>query len=142
MMVILVLVLSLFFSSRRRHTRCALGTGVQTWLFRSQQAHNGNEQAIYRVGHDIAQLYGACEPVGRGYDVHIVADRQAAQFFEHQDQAVGHEDLLQIIAVVQKAVESPLNEIAQDIAEEQTSALQSLMRISYDVFCLNKIKTN
>src|SRR3546814_3848040 len=24
-----------FFSSRRRHTRCALGTGVQTWLFRS-----------------------------------------------------------------------------------------------------------
>src|SRR3546814_1593046 len=24
-----------FFSSRRRHTRCALVTGVQTWLFRS-----------------------------------------------------------------------------------------------------------
>src|SRR3546814_4214648 len=25
-----------FFSSRRRHTRCALVTGVQTWLFRSR----------------------------------------------------------------------------------------------------------
>src|SRR3546814_2567856 len=25
-----------FFSSRRRHTRCALVTGVQTWLFRSK----------------------------------------------------------------------------------------------------------
>src|SRR3546814_2173445 len=25
-----------FFSSRRRHTRCALVTGVQTWLFRSE----------------------------------------------------------------------------------------------------------
>src|SRR3546814_12805185 len=24
-----------FFSSRRRHTRCALVTGVQTWLFRA-----------------------------------------------------------------------------------------------------------
>src|SRR3546814_4579045 len=24
-----------FFTSRRRHTRCALVTGVQTWLFRS-----------------------------------------------------------------------------------------------------------
>src|SRR3546814_4366168 len=24
-----------YFSSRRRHTRCALVTGVQTWLFRS-----------------------------------------------------------------------------------------------------------
>src|SRR3546814_3707144 len=29
-------VVNLFFvSSRRRHTRCALVTGVQTWLFRS-----------------------------------------------------------------------------------------------------------
>src|SRR3546814_753391 len=27
-----------FFSSRRRHTRCALVTGVQTWLFRSDRA--------------------------------------------------------------------------------------------------------
>src|SRR6184192_4851499 len=25
-----------FFSSRRRHTRCRLVTGVQTWLFRSR----------------------------------------------------------------------------------------------------------
>src|SRR3546814_3555564 len=30
-------VISFFFSSRRRHTRCALVTGVQTWLFRSQR---------------------------------------------------------------------------------------------------------
>src|SRR3546814_16338895 len=27
-----------FFASRRRHTRCALVTGVQTWLFRSVDA--------------------------------------------------------------------------------------------------------
>src|SRR3546814_630676 len=34
-----------FFSSRRRHTRCALVTGVQTWLFRSagvQRHHEGD----------------------------------------------------------------------------------------------------
>src|SRR3546814_3995424 len=28
-------VLCFFFSSSERHTRCALVTGVQTWLFRS-----------------------------------------------------------------------------------------------------------
>src|SRR3546814_5084177 len=30
-----VLFIVCFFSSIRRHTRCALVTGVQTWLFRS-----------------------------------------------------------------------------------------------------------
>src|SRR3546814_5031983 len=28
-----------FFSSRRLHTRCALVTGVQTWLFRSKRLY-------------------------------------------------------------------------------------------------------
>src|SRR3546814_2950825 len=34
-LAILCLFLHFFFSSRRRHTSCALVTGVQTWLFRS-----------------------------------------------------------------------------------------------------------
>src|SRR3546814_16418560 len=33
-----------FFSSRRRHTRCALVTGVQTWLFRSGVRHRPRHQ--------------------------------------------------------------------------------------------------
>src|SRR3546814_10426129 len=37
MYVYLCCLMSFFFSSRRRHTRCALVTGVQTWLFRSQR---------------------------------------------------------------------------------------------------------
>src|SRR3546814_3546511 len=35
LLIFRVVFVFFFFSSRRRHTRCALVTGVQTWLFRS-----------------------------------------------------------------------------------------------------------
>src|SRR3546814_12363946 len=45
--MITVTVWSFFFSSRRRHTRCALVTGVQTCLFRSGAHRLGD------VGHRV-----------------------------------------------------------------------------------------
>src|SRR3546814_3064186 len=111
-----------FFSSRRRHTRCALVTGVQTCappIF----AAIGKSLAGSSAGGPCAISGGAIEPATpppmkcrrvitlrpvvtgprcrlRGYQMRILAPR----------------------------------------SEEHTSELQSLMRISYAVFCLKKKK--
>src|SRR3546814_1112631 len=49
-----------FFSSRRRHTRCALVTGVQTWLFRSstssQPQNKPSTKACDRLWNDFVRL--------------------------------------------------------------------------------------
>src|SRR3546814_10462910 len=63
----------LFFSSRRRHTRCALGTGVQTCALpilmmvvvvmmmigtshQQQRAHDVDQEAQYRNQRGIAEI--------------------------------------------------------------------------------------
>src|SRR3546814_8647792 len=51
---------------------------------------------------------------------------------ERLDQIVGQREAVQAVMVVQPDCRS----------EEHTSELQSLMRISYAVFCLKKKKTN
>src|SRR3546814_1754422 len=48
------------FASRRRHTRCALGTGVQTWalpisIFDGGQRQAGIDQARARYEEDVAK---------------------------------------------------------------------------------------
>jgi hypothetical protein len=45
--------------------------------------------------------------------VHVVTDDHAAQFLEDEDEAVGHQHLLQVLALVQVAVEDPLEHVAQ-----------------------------
>src|SRR3546814_4565407 len=45
-----MLLLCFFFSSRRRHTICALVTGVQTWLFRSPVLYPSNVQEYLDYG--------------------------------------------------------------------------------------------
>src|SRR3546814_2858689 len=51
----------LFFSSRRRHTRCALGTGVQRVLFRSlvicAEAGLTVDSAFSRVSKELGRAY-------------------------------------------------------------------------------------
>src|SRR3546814_4866503 len=46
------------------------------------------------------------------------------------------------LAFLETHVEGPLARFMHERSEEHTSELQSLMRISYAVFCLNKKKTN
>src|SRR3546814_928184 len=71
MLCVYLIDLFFFFSSRRRHTRCALVTGVQTCalpIYRTVERHRGG---------DAAQAQGADE--GGGLPV-AVRDRSTAAF--------------------------------------------------------------
>src|SRR3546814_6073624 len=107
-----------FFSSRRRHTRCALVTGVQTcalpiYLFQAmhQRVELPLDEMLARVGVQdcpLEALRDLCvSAMHRLYD-----DERVRRVFV----------------------------ILSQRSEEHTSELQSLMRISYAVFCLKKKK--
>src|SRR3546814_1068855 len=107
-----------FFSSRRRHTRCALVTGVQTCAL-----------PIY------------------------VATALGVQAIEHHRKRVRFFSTVELVnALEQEKAKGKTGQIANrlvhsdlvilDRSEEHTSELQSLMRISYAVFCLKKKKQN
>src|SRR3546814_1361249 len=104
MLIVLLCLYFFLFSSRRRHTRCALVTGVQTcalpisWILRSRLVW------MKFSPHVLATL---AEKAGSGL-VNLISTRR--------DMRVGL--MLR--------------------SEEHTSELQSLMRISYAVFCLKK----
>src|SRR3546814_3397549 len=116
-----------FFSSRRRHTRCALVTGVQT----------------------CALPISACEVVAGPGD-RVAGDelRLAAAGSRRQGQVgeagqleggcnVRHRPVqVQGIDAFGETVDERLEGAMR--SEEHTSELQSLMRISYAVFCLKK----
>src|SRR3546814_4854211 len=98
-----------FFSSRRRHTRCALVTGVQTCAL-----------PILRAAPAFADFAMQAIAVLPATGVERVRRGLAAggdEFRHHRLAAV---------------------ELAAGRSEEHTSELQSLMRISYAVFCLKK----
>src|SRR3546814_1801540 len=124
-----------FFSSRRRHTRCALVTGVQTCAL----------------------------PISR-YPVSILADPILDQ--DDDSDHLGRPDTVDAVATRQEIIDrlkwdgeffiefhladeltSPVPRLHVEVwglltrSEEHTSELQSLMRISYAVFCLKKKNT-
>src|SRR3546814_4098246 len=111
--VVTVYITLFFFSSRRRHTRCALVTGVQTcalpiWLRLATHLH----------GHDAVGADRDALRAGRDLDTRL------------QRITAGRDDLA--LAVTSSGY--PL----KPRSEEHTSELQSLMRSSYAVFCLKK----
>src|SRR3546814_5121981 len=106
-----------FFSSRRRHTRCALVTGVQTcalpiWLER-------------RPGVICDIRNGAPAAIGRNAPCRPSPLPGAPQWGQCSTPSVAEKG-------------SPPSLPASRRSEEHTSELQSLMRISYAVFCLKK----
>src|SRR3546814_1753379 len=135
-----------FFSSRRRHTRCALVTGVQTCALPISL-----ERPIFdeRFGQGAAHDDGT-----------VVAEHQDALVAEMLEQPyaflLAHRDALEImigdlahivagieIGRLQSALERADRHRCGRVgvrSEEHTSELQSLMRISYAVFCLKKKK--
>src|SRR3546814_9124743 len=104
-----------FFSSRRRHTRCALVTGVQTCALPISQYNKDTLPAhLSAFGIDYTQI---AELGGRRSKSKTIPPQLNAYW----DNRSFHN--------------------YADRSEEHTSELQSLMRISYAVFCLKK-KTN
>src|SRR3546814_5324646 len=109
-----------FFSSRRRHTRCALVTGVQTCAL-----------PIYlsRIGREVAST--------------LTANNQHASVL-HADSSMMRSGLMhgaycdKSILCLVKNLCMRNRKIGSARSEEHTSELQSLMRISYAVFCLKK----
>src|SRR3546814_4233292 len=110
-----------FFSSRRRHTRCELVTGVQTCALPIWHA----VRHLPRAAADPGVLRGGAQAAGR--QARRGAGRQA------RDRArVGA-----LRRIQERAAETrPFSCFPR--SEEHTSELQSLMRISYAVFCLKK----
>src|SRR3546814_3150052 len=110
-----------FFSSRRRHTICALVTGVQTcalpiWIYANQPFGSvaaGRHQ--------------------RGWTFAAIRGRYWRCAAAEQRRHRSCKGLSQSIAARFRKLDGKRS-------EEHTSELQSLMRISYAVFCLKKKK--
>src|SRR3546814_6801349 len=111
-----------FFSSRRRHTRCALVTGVQTCALPiSTLAHD----ALANPTH----LGGAADEARQLWRWHAIEE------IEHK--AVAFDTYLHA-ARSMTPLRRWLKRSTVMRSEEHTSELQSLMRISYAVFCLKQ----
>src|SRR3546814_1152119 len=97
-------------------------------------------------GHDFAALdaaFGAHvdDPVGGLDDVEIMFDHDDADALLHK----GVEDFQQFADILEMEAGGGLVQYVERVAgrsEEHTSELQSLMRISYAVFCLKKKKNS
>src|SRR3546814_6821768 len=109
------LVVVFFFSSRRRHTRCALVTGVQTCALPILRDQTDEASRIKTRALRGWATYGTGQDAPWTFTAHGTLVDSANR---NRDGA------------------TPLNRRS----EEHTSELQSLMRISYAVFCLKKKK--
>src|SRR3546814_5230301 len=139
-----------FFSSRRRHTRCALVTGVQTCALPiSRHLVNATGPWAERTAREIMQVEDL--PALRLVQgSHIVVERptsaEDALMIQQPDKRVvfmvplGDEHLMigttETPLSAMPATPSPTRDEIR--SEEHTSELQSLMRNSYAVFCLKK----
>src|SRR3546814_9479286 len=121
-----------FFSSRRRHTRCALVTGVQTCALPISYPRARRRCRFQAAGDGT----GAAQP-----DAGLLRARQSRPFWARARQ-------LRAFHLADPALcrsrRPPLAgagvRAGAGRSEEHTSELQSLMRISYAVFCLKTKK--
>src|SRR3546814_2990143 len=129
------MVIHVFFSSRRRHTSCALVTGVQTCALPIYVALVGvaDDQAAILGEVGLVEMPGQRGVGGGGLDrepdamqIHAGA-ADATAFLRAGHRRHGIDTVLQ----------DPLD-VEEPRTEEHTYELQSLMRISYAVFCLKK----
>src|SRR3546814_10087070 len=136
------------FSSRRRHTRCALVTGVQTCALPIYWRINGSVMNRYhgnlnirREGLDAARLMSECREIafslgsacasGSGRSSHVLRALGLSEKEARSSIRIGFGRYTSM---------DELDAAAAERSEEHTSELQSLMRLSYAVFCLKKKK--
>src|SRR3546814_1619835 len=120
-----------FFSSRRRHTRCALVTGVQTCALPILVAGTIDRLLVTDDAVDLIDFKTGRRVPATIDDVPTYHLRQMAAYAE----------ALRVI-FPDRRIGATLLYTAGPRSEEHTSELQSLMRISYAVFCLKKKKTH
>src|SRR3546814_1797568 len=118
--------LSFFFSSRRRHTRCALVTGVQTCALPISSILDATAASIVKACMKAA--YDGLRIDGK--EAAIVVHENTYGQGQNQRKVKEAEYFPMAFGLIQQVLRS----------EEHTSELQSLMRISYAVFCLKKNK--
>src|SRR3546814_5225204 len=128
------------FSSRRRHTRCALVTGVQTCALPIFVHPCHHHLARVRIERALGVIDGTVHL--RGLLAGIVAENDGLAVFPLLEPEV-HPIELQLAhqeiqaAFVELACKGPAHRSQVLVrSEEHTSELQSLMRTSYAVFCL------
>src|SRR3546814_1943888 len=123
-----------FFSSRRRHTRCALVTGVQTCALPickriPQSRRFQNTKPLH---------------LGRGVDGGLISreskDRRHSAILEHVSPARNEHHQQRQTRRENERQQTYSFPKVNGRSEEHTSELQSLMRISYAVFCLKNKK--
>src|SRR3546814_2536145 len=136
-MFIIVLCCScfFFFSSRRRHTRCALVTGVQTCalpictisliVFSYSLGLRFFDQLFKEVFCQIGEV--AHFPCAQNERLMVIEANVST--------------VIPTLDRVRCTIENALFAVRRR-SEEHTSELQSLMRVSYAVFCLKNIKTH
>src|SRR3546814_9126331 len=125
-----------FFSSRRRHTRCALVTGVQTCALPIYiAAHPEFGAAVADQHHILHDARRAGDRVGFRRVEGLRRPKFLAGLAVERDQAAVERADEQLVAPHRDAA---VDDVAACRSEEHTSELQSLMRISYAVFCLKK----
>src|SRR3546814_5789847 len=117
------------FSSRRRHTRCALVTGVQTCalpiFIRCSNLFERGTDKVMPIDDCASRIKN--EPSLGSEALHCGAGHL------HRDFCTMHAPAVTIQAMC------GVGDVGR--SEEHTSELQSLMRISYAVFCLKKKNT-
>src|SRR3546814_2655928 len=137
--IYIVSVFVFFFSSRRRHTRCALVTGVQTCALPIFKQSHLQTLALVRkrTCRGVSPLKGvgrismtSCQAVPADL---AARTRTAIAITSH---LAG----LRLLAWPGELYGGPVPVHRVPRSEEHTSELQSLMRISYAVFCLTKNK--
>src|SRR3546814_2641344 len=120
-----------FFSSRRRHTRCALVTGVQTCALPISIP----PEATWEMTENYAELLPKTARVRTAY---LERRRTRAHALAEEIGLVALLRSASFKAFVEGIAGKPLR--GRNRSEEHTSELQSLMRISYAVFCMKKTK--
>src|SRR3546814_6884453 len=123
------------FSSRRRHTRCALVTGVQTCAL-----------PIYNMPHEIANPADlSTRELLAEIIRHAVLAEAEVRFFtpRGEGKAVMQRVRMELSRSRQRNERKGKKNLRFSLrSEEHKSELQSLMRISYAVLCLKKKKKN
>src|SRR3546814_6473877 len=120
-------VVVFFFSSRRRHTRCALVTGVQTCAL----------PISWQVAHAQAPPHSASMPGTFPSLAASMTDTPASTSTESLEPS----NSTKVILGIYSALTILIHPIAARRSEEHTSQLHALMRNSYAVFRLKNKKT-